>query len=199
MPDHEQRLGADELASGAVIHTSSTDDPDFLALAVAALRGLLTNTSLERLVLVHVDSWFGTKWLDFAGKSLGAVARWQIDDRLVIPPFVPPRVIDQSGFERRGESFVPAEFPPLHRVQQSWFAQHRYVQDLAPGAVLAWYSGATVRNGRGSLMCYVPTERGTWTWYAEWRKGAEWRLVSTKGVTREVLAQLIEGGSTRPM
>ena len=76
---------------------------------------------------------------------------------------------------------------------ESVFALQRRIGREAERAVLAWYSSDSLKNGRGSLMAYIP---GTvyWPWYASWEKSGSWHIAHTKEVTVQQLADFKELG-----
>lgn len=133
---------------------SDDDAPEFIAEINAILNGVLMSTTPQGLILVKIDGWFGPKWLSFSGKVIGAIPVWE--DRLTIPPFVPNRVINQQVFSApnyKGESLRQ----PIHKKLESVLALQRHDTTVAGKVALAWYSGDSLKNGRGSLMTYLPS------------------------------------------
>ena len=72
------------------------DAPGFLSQVQALADGLLRSFHPSSVVVIKIDNFFGSKWLHFSGKALGALGVWK--KRLNIPPFVPERVVWQRAF-----------------------------------------------------------------------------------------------------
>src|SRR5260221_4421636 len=79
------------------------DAPDFVNQVEHAANGVVRLHAPETLVLIKIDNFFGSKWLGFSGKALGALAFWHNPSYhpasiVRIPPFVPNRVVSQRRF-----------------------------------------------------------------------------------------------------
>ena len=61
-----------------------------------------------------------------------------------------------------------------------------------PKTALAWYSGKTKENGRGSLMVYLPVEDGYWAWFVELERRENWRVTEARSIKRDDFGCLIE-------
>jgi hypothetical protein len=171
---------------------SDDDAPEFVANVNAVLNGILKSATFRELTLIKIDGWFGSKWLSFSGKVIGAIGVWE--DSLTIPPFVPNRVVKQLTFLAPGfEENSSRE--PIHKKIESVFALQRRVSRVVGDAALAWYSGDSLRNGRGSLMAYLPSNGEYWPWYASWKRNESWRIAETKHITVQELLAFLERGS----
>src|SRR6266481_4805030 len=78
----------------------SDDAADFIRHVEHAVNGVFRRHSPETGVLVKINNWFGSNWLGFSGKTLGALGDWykphnQPLDNIRIPPVVPARVVLQ--------------------------------------------------------------------------------------------------------
>jgi hypothetical protein len=167
------------------------DAPEFIAEINAILNGVLKMTAPQEFILIKIDGWFGPKWLAFSGKVIGVIPIWE--DKLTIPPFVPNRVMTQHAFS--GPDYKEELLrQPIHKKLESVFALQRQVASVVGNAALAWYSGDSLRNRRGSLMTYLPSGEEYWPWYANWDKGESWRIAQTKQITPEQLSTFQESG-----
>ncbi len=156
-----------------------------------------------RLRLVRLDNWFGPRWLRFACNIRGhalkhvAVGMWSAESSVRVPPFVPNRVVSDQLWERRGERWAvrAADGQPLHVQQPGVANDARLVRVVAPGEVLLWFSGATQANGRGSLMAYIPADRGYLTWYVELAGDRNWAVATPRGTTKADFERLVSSQS----
>lgn len=182
-----------------MIDVPDEDDaaPEFASVRDDLLRGMLATVQPAQVYLVKVDQWFGGKWLGFSCKRLGAYGLWA--DRLTLPPFHPNRIACQRHYSRAGTEpryDFDGEGCRLHVGQPSESNLARTV-DRTPfrSASLVWYSGATRRLDRASLMVYYntpDTEPGyVWTsgWHASFRRKPEgaWGVDRTDGIARNEL------------
>jgi hypothetical protein len=70
------------------------DDAEFLSEVEAVVQGAVEVSKPATVAVVKIDSWFGPKWLGFSHKVMGAFGVVFPGD-LVIPPFVPNRVLSE--------------------------------------------------------------------------------------------------------
>ena len=78
------------------IRPDQDDAADFIAEVQGLVDGLLRHYAPRTVVLIKIDNFFGSRWLRFSGKALGALGVWK--KRLNVPPFVPNRVVSQLTF-----------------------------------------------------------------------------------------------------
>lgn len=166
------------------------DAPEFIAEIKPILNGVLRSAAPKDFILIKIDGWFGPKWLAFSGKVLGLLGVW--NKPLRVPPFVPNRVLSQRVFSGRDYEDESMRVP-LHRKMTGGFAVQRHMAREAGGAVLAWYSSGSLKNGRGSLMVYMPSEE-YWPWYAGWERNRMWDIVQTKEIGAQQLASFKDLG-----
>lgn len=191
-----------------------TDDNDFVSLVNALLNALLVERTPGQLWVIQIDNWFDHKWLRYSGSgsvASGFPANWNSSfmdrftsvkeqfwrDKLTFPPFAPDRVANQWSFQRSSEGYVEAPLPKLpHR--QSRHRSHsnlnRRVEDFIQSASFVWYSGNTLKNGRGSLMAYNVGPDNPICWFAAFARKAGWTLERTKGIEQEQVSRLLVGG-----
>src|SRR5688572_25676240 len=82
------------------LEATSTDDLPFLDLASRLIAGAARANGLNDVVVVHIDHWFGERWLGFCGKLLGSagVRSRRLDGELTPPPFHPHRVLSARAY-----------------------------------------------------------------------------------------------------
>ncbi len=168
------------------------DAPNFVRQVEQVANGVVRRHTPETVVLIKIDNFFGSKWLGFSGKALGAIAVWfnpsyHPASIVRIPPFVPNRVVSQRRFSAPGE--------PIHKRMPSRVALNRTVATAAPKSALLWYSGESKVTGRGAVMAYVPAGDSYWLWYAALETGESWSVTETLDIKRDDLASLMEQGS----
>jgi hypothetical protein len=176
-------------------HTTHQDARPFVGLVEAAVSGILALNQPESLRLVHVDNWFGPKWLGFSAKVAGGVAIWMDEEHLTLPPFVPGRILSEQCWELdRPSDYLPVESPlSLHVSQHGGANLRRLASSEAPGQAIVWYSGNTASNQRGAIMAYVPSRDAYRTWYVELDGGKSWSTSKTKGISRDGFEALLSG------
>jgi hypothetical protein len=164
------------------------DDPTFLAIIDRIIAALVLRDRPKDVHLVHVDNWFGAKWLRYSGKGVIAFPTRcasgagpshdpivalddQYQEKLTFPPFTRNRIVSEHYFARTTEGSYEEQCPPqlVHRRRWRWREQklHRRVADFSDSAVFVWYSSGTVRNDRASLLVYRSCGESTDAWYAD--------------------------------
>jgi hypothetical protein len=177
------------------LELDANDDADFGRAIHAAVLGVLRLSKPPEVYVAKVDSWFGSKWLAFSHKALGALGIASSDLR--VPPFVPSRVVYERYFARADEDYVAAPSPLVLHIRQTSSANAaRRISSLCPRAALFWWSGSTHTTGRGALMGYIPASGGHASWYCELTRKTQWCSGDMKGITSNELAsyQAASGG-----
>lgn len=189
------------------VTAGKTDDPRFIKLLNALVRGLIARHAPEQLWIIQIDNWFNHKWLGFSGIGIvdfnvaglegpydAALTEFR-QDKVAFPPFNPNRVASQWSYLRAGDRYVEAALPLLpHPTSRrpSGRNLHRRVQDFGRPSCYVWYSANTLANGRGSMMVYNFASGSIQCWFAGFSRGNEWKLDSSKGVRREDIQQLLD-------
>ena len=170
------------------------DAPEFIGKVDDLLAGLIDQHGPTQLYLIRVDGWFGSRWLKFSGKILGAlgVAR----SELTVPPFVPSRIVAQHVLSAPDYGLSRTE-APIHLEQPSTQNLQRRVADLFPDSSFLWFSGDTARNQRGSTMAYIAKPDGYWLWYAGWVDRNPWCPADVRGISHRELETLAMGNEDR--
>ena len=114
------------------------DAPDFIRHVEQVVNGVVRRHSPETFVLIKINNWFGSNWLGFSGKALGALGVWnkprnEPADNIRIPPFVPSRVVSQRSFAAPTYEEV-ANGKPIHTQMPSNRALLRKAATAAPGS-----------------------------------------------------------------
>jgi hypothetical protein len=197
------------------IPSGLTDDNDFVDLLNALLNALLVQQSPEQLWVIQIDNWFDHKWLRFSGSgSVGSKfpADWASSfmdrfdsvkeqfwrEKLTFPPFAPDRVVGQWSFVHCEGSYIEVPLPVLpHRLsrRRSHSNLNRRVEDFAQSASFVWFSGNTLKNGRGSLMVYSIGSNKPVCWFAAFGRKSGWVLEKTKGIEQKQVSCLFMGES----
>ena len=170
-----------------VLPQNELDDPAFISLIGSFVTAYARSTSATRVYLIHIDNWFGERWLGFAGKFRGIAGIRQrrgklgIDEHtrsLAIPPFRPSRVQSYAGFSIAEDGTIK-EFSasPLHREKNGGC-----IHTLFGDGLYAWYSGNTADNSTGCLMVYELNAGGQDAWYLNFSTDAtgKWKVVSCR-------------------
>jgi len=163
------------------------DARGFIAEVEQCIKGILRAYTPSKLILIKIDNWFGSRWLRFSGKALGALGVWR--GALTAPPFVPKRVISEFWFSAP-DYLTGAPEQPIHVWTESRHALRRDLSKIAPDASLLWYSGNSQKTRRGTVMAYIWHSESYWAWYAEWADSDGWRVVATKNIGPADIAKL---------
>jgi hypothetical protein len=114
-----------------------TDDAAFVDLAGRVIAGAAIEAELREIVVVHIDHWFGRRWLGFSGKILGAagVRSRQLDCSHAPPPFHPRRVLsarhygpsDARSFDFKSNvTWLHGYRPSEENIRRTMFPDHLY-------------------------------------------------------------------------
>jgi hypothetical protein len=167
------------------IESLDGDDEQFLHIVRCVLEQSLEFHRPSALRVLRVDNWFGPRWLGFAGKVLGALGVHA--GRLVIPPFVPSRIVSEIPWRHTGEVWRrESEYEPLHKRMRSADNLGRFFDLFCPETMAMWFSSRSAANGRGAVMVYSSAgDPQTASWYAELAKSKanDWSPKAMKRIT----------------
>ena len=176
-----------------LLNSTEKDDLEFIKQIQNIIFGIIKRRNPVEIYLIHINNWFGPKWLGFSGKTLGALGVW--NKELSIPPFHPNRVLLEKHYvwdDAFSKWDTADSCKPIHLKQ--WSSNNlsfaRRVSELTPHAALIWYSGNSKKNRRGSLMVYLPTTEVHWPWYVGFCKKQHWVIDITEGISNEELKAL---------
>lgn len=175
-----------------MITLSDNDDPRFIAIAGRLLDAAITESRPAEIYLIRIDQWFDAKWLNFSGKTLGALSVWR--GPTTIPPFHPHRVTHECHFTTSAESgsIVTAPASPLHISQPSSRNLTRSIAKVSPSAVFLWFSSSTRDLDRGSMMLYRSYGDDVFSWYASFHRSPTWRLDRHQGISPTELQRQLQ-------
>lgn len=196
------------------IPSGLTDDNDFVFLLNALLNALVAQQETDQLWVIQVDNWFDHKWLRYSGSGTVASkfpADWTSSfmdrfasvkeqfwrDKLTFPPFAPERVAAQWSFLHTEGGFIEvplAKLPHTESKRRSHSNLNRRIEHFAGSALFVWYSGNTLKNGRGSAMVYSVGMGTPICWFAAFGRNSGWGLERTKGIAREQVSRLLTRG-----
>jgi hypothetical protein len=170
-----------------ILPHNELDDPAFISLISSFVAAYAKATSATRIYLIHIDSWFGERWLGFAGKFRGIAGIRQrrgklgIDERtrsLAIPPFRPSRVQSYAGFAIAEDGTIKDFYAPTLHCEKNGGCIHTLFGD----GLYAWYSGNTAQNSTGCLMVYELNRGGQDAWYLNFSldDARKWNVVSCR-------------------
>jgi hypothetical protein len=166
-----------------------TEQATFHAKVHEVANGVVRKYAPQILILIEVDGWFGSKWLGFSGKMLGALGVWS--QPLSVPPFVPSRIVSQRRFISP-DYLEAAVGNPLHITVPSSVAIRRKLATVEPNAAVLWFSRESPDNGHGALMTYIPSGGSYFHWYASWQRHGDWKIEETINISRQELFSLME-------
>lgn len=178
------------------LHATSNDDTPFLHLVGRLIDGTARANHFTRVIVGHIDHWFGPRWLGFCGKMLGTagVRSRRLTGRLTPPPFHPNRVLSVRGYElaESGAFEYQGEVGGLHGFRSS---ESNIDRRLARGRAYAWYSGDTVSAEKGVVMVYLAHWEWAAAWYVGFNKLPVWHLAQTRAIAPNRVHELLECAS----
>lgn len=173
------------------------DDPTFLAVIDRIVGSLVLRDRPQGVHLVHVDNWFGPKWLRYSGRGVVAFPMGyatnrvvalddHYQDKLTFPPFTRNRIVSEHYFARTNKGEYEEQCPAhlVHRRRWRWREQklHRRVADFGASGLFVWYSSGTVGNDRASLLVYGSIGENACAWYAGFLLREAWQIEHVKGI-----------------
>lgn len=168
------------------LEATAIDDPTFVDLVSLFVSHYADVCQAVAVRVVHIDNWFGDRWLGFQGKIMGAMGirnRRVNDCTLPAPPFKPSRVVSALELHRDADSqysVVSNSIAGLHADKpgsEFWY--------LTRTGIYAWYSGNTKTNTTGSLMVYEVTREGSSGWYIGFDRNPDWHPTMARNVSLE--------------
>lgn len=170
------------------ILSSESDDKDFIKIVEQVLDVGVNLGRPEEVFIIKVDHWFDFKWREFSHKIFGALGVWR--KPLRVPPFIPDRIIEETYFQRIGESYQRENLNPLHIYQPSEGNARRKINRKS--ASFIWYSGETNSNSQASLMIYFFTKDFQNSWYVSFIKKSDWQIFKTDNISKAEVKSMIE-------
>jgi len=180
----------------------------FLAVVDRIIGALTARDRPQDVHLIHIDNWFGPKWLRYSGKGVVAFPMGyalnrvvalddHYQDKITFPPFTRNRIISEHYFSRAADGEYGEGWPDhlVHRRRWRWKEQklHRRVETFSASGLFAWYASGTVANDRGCVMVYSSHGESVFGWYAGFVRSDAWQVEQVKGIDRELLLELAAG------
>ncbi len=191
-------IAASRASALVALHTTKADATPFTDIASRLVTATAIQNDLDRVYAVHIDNWFGPRWLGFCGKIAGAagVRNRTLKRSLNVPPFHPNRVLTARGHHLRADGLYSdaEELSSLHVHQRS---DANICNTIRRNTLYAWYSGNTETSKKGVVMIYYATKEATKAWYAVFDGDVEWRLDEHTGITRAEVDDLISSVAER--
>jgi hypothetical protein len=197
----------------AAIPSGLTDDNQFIDILNSMLKKLLVQNAPDCLWIIQIDNWFDHKWLRFSGlgthalfPSVGPVNLDTIlsrvdstkvefyQDGVTFPPFAPERILGQWSFLRSGSDYIEAPLPELpHNTERRPIRSnmHNRIEKRNDTALFIWFSGNTLKNGRGSVMVYNFQTANITCWFASFVRNEDWTIERTKEISRLEMLHLV--------
>ena len=181
-------VGKDSIRIAITPRTS--DDPGFITKVETVANQAVSIYKPRELYLIHVKRWFDHSWLKFSGKILGALGVWESD--VTVPPFHPKRIHQERKFicspQGRGWCMDAAK---LHKYQHSAENLNRKLSRITESGFFVWFSGETLKNGKGSIMAYLVRDNEVETWFATLdRRASGWMAIRLDGIGKQAFATL---------
>jgi hypothetical protein len=166
---------------------NDNDNLEFIQIVQSILDGFIQSHTPKEIYIIKIDNWFDFKWRSFAGKILGIAG--VRSKELIVPPFNPNRVLEQSHFQKFGETYEKQDAPAIHFYQPSEENLSRKLRYYSDSSMFFWFSGNTQNTFRGSIMIYQIEDERESSWYISFLKKEKWQIYKTGGISRnEVLA-----------
>jgi hypothetical protein len=175
------------------LEANANDDPAFLHLAGRLITGAARAYTFSTLVIVHINHWFGARWLGFCGKLLGAasVRSRRLTGPLTPPPFHPHRI--HSVREYRLTEAQTYEYQgDVRWLHGYWPSQANIYRTFPRNRLYAWYSGHTAESDKGVVMVYLVQSNWNAAWYVAFDKTPQWHLTQTLAIAPRRVQELME-------
>jgi len=169
-----------------------SDDPWFIANIENVAHHATAAYEADQLFLIHVKGWFDHKWLKYSGNVLGVVGIWKKD--VTVPTFHLNRILVEHHFVRGAEGWRETS-GSLHLVQRSSENLKRTLRQFSASGFFLWFSGDTLKNGKGSIMGYSVHGQVVDAWFvALEKKPAGWKAARHQGISPRTFDTLSSPG-----
>lgn len=184
-------------AGNVILHYTSADDPAFVRFASSFITSAAAVSELSTIYTIHIDNWFGPRWLGFCGKFRGiaGVRNRTLKKSLSVPPFHPNRVLSARGHRLRDDGLY-ADAEDLTSLHPHARSETNINRGIRGGVLHAWYSGKTVDSGKGVVMMYHRKGDKCKAFYTMFNRERGWKLDEHVGITRSEVSSLTEQGGT---
>ncbi len=185
---------ANALAAPTIIlHSTPSDDSAFIDIDSRLITATAAAHELPVIYAVHIDNWFGARWLGFRGKLLGiaGVKSKTLKRSLIVPPFHPNRVLSARGHRLRDDGLY-ADAEDVTSLHPHITSGANLSRNIRGNIVHAWYSGNTISSRKGVVMIYHCQGDDCGAFYTMFDGNREWQLEEHVGITRQEVAALLE-------
>ena len=163
-------------------------DHHFVGIVERILNNILQLHHPAGVYVVLIDNWFDHKWLEFnSNKNDNDASGWR--HKLMLPPFDPSRVLNQSYFRARNSSSLLYDASSSNSLHIG--ISRRSVGEINLSAVFVWYSYVGENSDRGSLMVYLSDDGRGSAWYASFTKNTSWHVGNLKGISKREFTELM--------
>ncbi len=161
------------------------DDPAFLKLASHFFSHYADLCEQRFVKVIHIDNWFGERWLGFAGKFKGiaGMRNRSLHTTLPAPPFRPSRVISAYDFNRNSDGTYTRSLGQFHTIHAE--KNGGIIWDLRYPGLYCWYSGNTLLNTTAVIMIYEVSRQGNNAWYVMFDRAEEWTFTKCSNISSE--------------
>lgn len=186
---------ADAPASALVaLHATADDDPSFIDKASRLATAASLTAGLSHVYAIHIDNWFGPRWLGFRGKTRGVagIRNRTLKRSLGVPPFHPNRVLASRGHLRR-EDGLYADVEAASSIHIRVPSEFNIQRDIRRDFLYAWYSGDSAATRRGVVMIYFQRGADCKAFYVAFDGDRDWEIDQHVGITRREVRALLDG------
>ncbi len=170
------------------------DDPEFVRIVSAFISHHASELNTERVAVIHIDNWFGGRWLGFCGKLLGmaGVRSRYLTEKLVVPPFHPNRVLSMTVRTWNRKGFWEDEVCDPNRFHRHRPSEFNLDNTIYRQGLYCWYSGNTAANAVGSLMVYHISTGSNNAWYAMFNRTDRWKFCKSRHISPNHCLEIVE-------
>lgn len=168
------------------LNFTQDDDVDFIKTSSNLIEGCAIKNDICRLHIVHIDNWFGERWLGFKGKYIGAAGchSRSLKEALVIPPFHPNRVLSEDEYIITNTAIEKRPVDDNKVLHYYRTSGENLDMTITNDGIYAWYSAKTSKNSQGSVMIYIVDNGKYSAFYTMFEKKECWKLVRSTGISQ---------------
>jgi hypothetical protein len=181
------------------IPRNDADDPVFLTALNSMLANLVASYRPVDVHFIRIDRWFDHKWLGYSTKASPRAREYPVwEEKRMLPPFNPNRVLEQISYQRVGNGYQKnPDARLIHKPIRS--RSSRNVQNRIPYTELGlfvWFSSDTAHLDYASVMGYAVKGIFMRRWFASFRKSdGAWKVRKVKGIAETMVQSWFPLGS----
>lgn len=189
--EHPNRPTQSFECKGLTLHATEDDSAEFIDIAARVTTSFAEANDWPWVYAVHIDNWFGPRWLGFRGKINGAagIRNRTLKKDLIVPPFHPNRVLNATAYHRQENAAYMAakELTTLHSARTS---ESNLNNSIRKNILYVWYSGNTMATRKGAIMIYYESPMQAEAFYILFHGDRGWRVEQHVGLTRAEVSEL---------